>query len=81
MGDCVDELALLDPGETLLRDVGAPSSLAQHLAFRAEVLWRSSDLVGAGAALSEARLVAPDGILAAANEIPRVQALLEGPGA
>ncbi len=30
MGDCVDELALLDPGETLLRDTGAPSLLAQH---------------------------------------------------
>ena len=78
-GACGDALALLDEGEALLRDVGDPSRLAQHLAFRGEVLWRSGDLDAASAALTEARSVAPEAHAETAAEISRVQALLDGP--
>lgn len=75
-GATTDALELLDEGEDLLQQVGAPQLLAQLLAARAEVLWRSDDLAAAEDALARADAVAPDGHATTADELVRVEALI-----
>ena len=68
---------LLDRGEALLREHDVPHLLSLLLAGRAEVAWRSGERVAAEAALEEARTIVPEGDVGTADEIDRVQALLD----
>ncbi|MCO4747625.1 MAG: tetratricopeptide repeat protein [Proteobacteria bacterium] len=72
-----NSLALLDEGESLYRDMGAVAGLAELIAIRAEVLWRTGQGQEARRCLIEAYEVVPVDHAEARAEIDRVKALIE----
>jgi len=77
-GGAVDARADVYALEDLLRSVEDPSLLAELLAARAEVNWRSGDLETACAALGDAERLAPSGDSIAEGAITTARALLGG---